>query len=168
MPPLVAKCITYLRRAERWEEAESIVDLFKTSLINDKEFLSQWALLELRQDGREIAEELGTDAAIRLIQQENLITAVRLLEKMGRVEEVTRVLDIELRSAISERDMPRIADLWRLFERFGEGDVFERTIRQRFSAEEAEILLRRGRGFKGGRYAIRGLTHESDPRSVWP
>jgi len=147
-PANVARCLTQLGRAERFKDAEGLVARFKEGLSGDPEFLEAWAKHALLRRDSTFVEELVDAPFFKLLGQVAPSTAARLLLRAGRKEVAGNYLDSAFRVAARRGEVDEFVEIGRLYEEFGQLEVFEKRIESEFPdniAHEVMANIRRRR-----------------------
>lgn len=138
---VVSRCIYMLDFSKRGDEAEELIQQFKTKLGTEMEVATAWARHALRSQNNSAALELTGSPVIARLRP----SLAGLLHLHAGNPETARVLSQAILREIGEREVPRadLDDLGILFRELGLFDEFEKLVMQSYPMEVARELRER-------------------------
>jgi hypothetical protein len=138
---VVSRCIYMLDYSKRGDEAEELIQRFKTKLGNEADVATAWARHALRSQNKAAATELTASPVAARLRP----SLAGLLHLSAGNPEAARVLAQAILAEISEREVPRadLDDLRTLFRELGSLEEFERVVTQSYQMEVARELRER-------------------------
>lgn len=140
---VVSRCIYMLDLSKRGQDAEELIQRFKTKLGTEIEFATAWARHALRSQNKAAAVEIIGSPVIARLRP----SLAGLLHLHAGNPETARVLSQAILGEISEREVPRadLADLGALFRELGGLEEFEKAVTQSYPMEVTRDLRERPR-----------------------
>ncbi|HKM47078.1 MAG TPA: hypothetical protein VJX69_05800 [Terriglobales bacterium] len=139
-PPseVLSRCIFFLDVSKRGNEAERLIQQFKSKLANDSGFASAWAKHILRTQNKAAAVEI---TGLPVIANLTPYLAALLYGSAGNPESATALADAVLAELV-QRDVPRgyLEDLGALFRDLGRWDDFEKAVKQGYPEDHARSV----------------------------
>ena len=140
----LSRCIVFLDRAKRGDEADALIQQFKAKLGNDPEFLGVWARHALRRKRNEALSELIQPPVIAQLRSISPLTALQVYFRAGLIEEANAIANVVLRD-LSEHRVARatLLDLGEVFHGIDRWDDFELIVDRTYPDEAVAELRER-------------------------
>jgi MinD-like ATPase involved in chromosome partitioning or flagellar assembly len=158
-PQVVIAYLRELTRSKQYLAALDIIENYKLTLSTHDQFQSVWGSLLSSRGKLTDVEKALTDESFSLerVIEVNPASGVRLLQLLGRNEEVNTLLNKQLQRAVTTRDRTQLRTAAGMYRAVNRSKEFEKKVKERMGAEAAKELLA-DPFVRGSRLVDSGLT----------
>ena len=145
---IVADCVKALQRAERYSEAEAIINKYRLVFAQNSEFIEAWANFALETKHDDFLNELATSAFIRILEETDSPLPIALLDAVGdhglaNVWAEKYLLSKDFSKGVGFSEITKIA---KSFVKYGKWEFFEKFVSHKLPEELWEDLENRLKG----------------------
>jgi len=139
---ILVQCMRQLMSAEREKDRETLIERFGSSFARNEELAALWAEHALARKDNIHVTRLLEPSLLPLVARGAPMTAIRLLLRGGQPDTAREIARRSIQTILTEGPSSAAFELGKALLEMGLFEEFEKEVRSRFDAEEADRLLR--------------------------